>query len=196
MLKVFKKKNSVFFVMVLLFLTKILGFLKLRTIAQLFGVSHELDIFWAAFTIPDMLFMILVAGSINAAVIPIFSDIFRKDGKDALNKFFNYLTLIIVFVSTLIALLFFIFTPQLTNFLIESDGLQKVLNFAQRIEPGDFDLFVNLTRLMMLSPILLGASTLVTAYLQVRKQFFVTSLAPLFLQFIYDCRIVGTSLSI
>lgn len=180
MLKVFKKKNSVFFVMVLLFLTKILGFLKLRTIAQLFGVSHELDIFWAAFTIPDMLFMILVAGSINAAVIPIFSDIFRKDEKDALNKFFNYLTLIIVFVSTLIALLFFIFTPQLTNFLIKSDGLQKVLNFAQRIEPGDFDLFVNLTRLMMLSPILLGASTLVTAYLQVRKQFFVTSLAPLF----------------
>ena len=180
MLKILKKKNGVFFVMLLLFLTKVLGFFKLRTIAQLFGVSHELDIFWAAFTIPDMLFMILVAGSINAAVIPIFSDIFRKDGKEELNKFFNYLTLIIASVCTLIALIFFIFTPQLTTLLVEAESLQVILNFAHRIEPSDFTLFVNLTRLMMISPVLLGISSLITAYLQVRKQFFVTSLAPLF----------------
>ncbi len=180
MKKILKKKNSVFFVMLLLFLTKVLGFFKLRTIAQLFGVSHELDIFWAAFTIPDMLFMILVAGSINAAVIPIFSDIFRKDGKEALNIFFNYLTLIIAFVCTLIAVILFIFTPQLTNLLIEAESLQRVLNFTYRMEPDDFNLFVNLTRLMMISPVLLGISSLVTAYLQTRKQFFVTSLAPLF----------------
>lgn len=180
MLKILKKKNGVFFVMVLLFLTKVLGFFKLRTIAQLFGVSHELDIFWAAFTIPDMLFMLLVAGSINAAVIPIFSDMFRKEGKEALNKFFNYLTLIIAFACTLVALILFIFTPQLTNLLIEAEGLQGILNFADRIEPSDFTLFVNLTRLMMISPVLLGISSLITAYLQVRKQFFVTSLAPLF----------------
>jgi putative peptidoglycan lipid II flippase len=180
MLKILKKKNGVFFIMVLLFLTKVLGFFKLRTIAQLFGVSHELDIFWAAFTIPDMLFMILVAGSINAAVIPIFSDIFRKEGKEALNKFFNYLTLVISFVCTLIAIVLFIFTPQLTTLLIESETLQGILNFANRIEPGDFELFVNLTRIMMISPILLGISSLITGYLQVRKQFFITSLAPLF----------------
>jgi putative peptidoglycan lipid II flippase len=53
-------RNGYFVVMTILFITKILGFIKLRTIAQLFGVSHELDIFWAAFTIPDMLFTIIV----------------------------------------------------------------------------------------------------------------------------------------
>ena len=66
-------RNGIFIVMSILLVTKILGFIKLRTIAQLFGVSHELDIFWAAFTIPDMLFTIIVAGSLNAAIIPIFS---------------------------------------------------------------------------------------------------------------------------
>ncbi len=180
MLKIFKQKNSVYFVMLLLLVTKILGFLKLRTIAQLFGISHELDIFWAAFTIPDMLFMLLVAGSINAAVIPTFSDIFHKEGENSLNEFFNHLMLIISFLFITIAIGFFIFTPQLTTFLIESDFLQNVLQFGDRIGPSDFDLFVSLTRIMMISPILLGISSLITGYLQVRKQFFVTSLAPLF----------------
>lgn len=180
MLKILKEKNSVVFVMGLLFVTKVLGFLKLRTVAQLFGVSHELDIFWAAFTIPDTLFMILVAGSINAAVIPIFSDIFKKNGEEKLNRFFNYLTLIISLTVLLVAVVLFVFTPQITNFLLEADSLQNVLNFSSRITSDDYDLFVYLTRMMMLSPVLLGISSLITAYLQVRKQFFVTSLAPLF----------------
>lgn len=179
MLKILEKKNSVFFVMALLLVTKILGFLKLRIIAQLFGVSHELDIFWAAFTIPDMLFMIIVAGSINAAIIPIFSEIFYKKGTEVLNKFFNHLTIIIISTCSVIALLLFIFTPQLTDFLINSHLLQGFLNFSDRISPEDYDIFINLTRIMMISPLLLGTSTLLTGYLQVRKQFFVTSLAPL-----------------
>lgn len=166
--------------MLLLLITKILGFLKLRTIAQLFGISHELDIFWAAFTIPDMLFMLLVAGSVNAAVIPTFSDIFRKEGREPLNKFFNHLMLIVSALFILVALILFILTPQLTTLLIESDFLQNVLRFGDRIGPEDFDLFVMLTRIMMLSPIFLGISSLITGYLQVNKQFFVTSLAPLF----------------
>jgi putative peptidoglycan lipid II flippase len=180
MLKILKQKNSVYFVMLLLLVTKILGFLKLRTIAQLFGISHELDIFWAAFTIPDMLFMLLVAGSINAAVIPTFSEIFHKEGKESLNTFFNYLMLIISSLFIVIAVVLFIFTPQLTTLLIESEFLQNILRFGDRIGSEDFDLFVSLTRIMMISPILLGISSLVTGYLQVRKQFFVTSLAPLF----------------
>lgn len=81
-------KNGLFFVMSILLVTKILGFIKLRTIAQLFGASHELDIFWAAFTIPDMLFTIIVAGSINAAIIPILSEVFYKKGTRKIRKIF------------------------------------------------------------------------------------------------------------
>jgi putative peptidoglycan lipid II flippase len=124
--------------------------------------------------------MLLVAGSINAAIIPTFSEIFRKEGKDSLNQFFNHLMVIISSLLILIALILFAFTPQLTTLLIESEALQDFLKFGQRIGPEDFDLFVSLTRIMMISPILLGISSLVTGYLQVRKQFFVTSLAPLF----------------
>ncbi len=180
MTKLGLKKNSIFFVMLLLFITKILGFLKLRTIAQLFGVSHELDIFWAAFTIPDMIFTILVAGSINAAIIPIFSEIFYKKGKESLDRFFNYLFIVLTATCLLIAALFFVFTPAITNFILNSDVLQKFLDLSERITTADFHTFVTLTRLMLLSPILLATSSLVTAYLQIKKEFLTTSLAPLF----------------
>lgn len=180
MKKLALNKNGIFFVMSILLVTKILGFIKLRTIAQLFGVSHELDIFWAAFTIPDMLFTILVAGSINAAIIPIFSEVLYKEGKERLDNFFNHLSLIISGMTAVIALVFFIFTPQITNLIIHNNLLQSALSFSQNIDTADYDMFVFLTRIMLLSPILLGFSSIITAYLQVKKQFFTTSLAPLF----------------
>jgi len=175
-----KKKDSVYVVMILLLITKILGFLKLRTIAQLFGATHELDIFWAAFTIPDMLFMIVVAGSINAAIIPIFSEILHKKGQEALDKFFNNLSIIISWTVIIIASILFVFTPQLTGLIIGSESIQNMLSFSNRIGVDDFNLFVNLTRIMMISPVLLSISTLLTGYLQSRKKFFITSLSPLF----------------
>ncbi len=174
-----KKRNSIYAMMVLLFITKILGFLKLRIIAQLFGASHELDIFWAAFTIPDALFMIVIAGSLNAAIIPLFSSVFKSEGEKELNKFFLNLMIAISSLVMFIALILFVFAPQISQFLISSDLFQNISNFNNRITPNDMELFVKLTRIMMISPVLLGISTIVTGYLQSRKQFFVTSLAPL-----------------
>jgi putative peptidoglycan lipid II flippase len=180
MKKLSVNKNGLFFVMSLLFITKLLGLIKLRTIAQLFGASHELDIFWAAFTIPDTLFTILVSGSINAAIIPILADVFYKEGKEKLNRFFNHLSLLLSAVCIIIAVIFFIFTPQITSAIINSDLLQNALSFSQKIDTQDFNLFVLLTRIMLLSPILLSISSLLTAFLQIKREFFVTSLAPLF----------------
>ena len=180
MFKNLKNKNSVVWVMGILFVTKVLGFLKLRTIAQIFGATHELDIFWAAFTIPDMIFMVLVAGSLNAAIIPIFSEVLHCEGKKRLNKIFNNLVIVLSIMFVLLCGVLFIFTPQLTAFLISSESLQNVLDFSRNINYEDIDLFVSLTRMMLLSPMILGISNLITAYLQVEKQFFVTSLAPLF----------------
>ena len=179
MIDVAKKKNSIYVMMIILFLTKVLGLFKLRVISHLFGATHELDIFCAAFTIPDTLFMIIVAGSLNAAIIPLLADVFKKNGEKELNKFFINMMIIVSSVVLVIALLLFIFTPQITRFLMNSEFSQGILNISGRLQAEDFDLFVKLSRILMISPVLLGISTIVTGYLQVRRQFFVTSLAPL-----------------
>ena len=138
-----KQKNSVYMMMALLLITKVLGFLKLRIIAQLFGATHELDIFWAAFTIPDTLFMIIVAGSLNAAIIPLLASVLHKEGERKLNEFFTNLMIVISSIIVFIAVLLFIFAPQLTSFLIRSDVSQSILNFSSRITQEDFKLFVD-----------------------------------------------------
>ncbi len=175
-----KKKNGIFSVMFLLFLTKVLGFFKLRVFAQLFGASHELDIFWAAFTIPDIIFMVLVAGSINAAIIPVLTDELYEKGKKGLNKLFRQLTTVFFFLCTLLILLALAFSNSITDWVINNEYAHQVLNMGYRIGEGDYDLFLNLFRIGLLSPLFLSLSAFVTAYLQVRKQFFITSLAPLF----------------
>lgn len=174
------KKDSVFTVMFLLLLTKILGFVKLRIFAQLFGASHELDIFWASFTIPDIIFMVLVAGSINAAIIPILSDVLYDKGKQSFNKVFQQLTAVFFGLSFITLFIALIFSPQITSWIVSNDYAQRIFDMSYRISPQDYDLFLKLFRIGLLSPIFLSISGFVTAYLQVRKQFFVTSLAPLF----------------
>lgn len=179
-MKSFFKKDSVFAVMLLLLATKILGFVKLRIFAQLFGASHQLDIFWASFTIPDIIFMVLVAGSVNAAVLPILTDVLYDKGKKDLNKLFLQITEIFFGLSILVVAVIFVFAPSITGFIVNSQTLQQVLTFSSRISESDFDLFVKLLRIGLLSPLALGISGFITAYLQVRKKFFITSLAPLF----------------
>ncbi len=102
------KKDGVFSIMFLLFITKILGFVKLRVFAQLFGASHDLDIFWASFTIPDILFMVLAAGSVNAAIIPILIDVLYDKGKKSFNQLFQRLTFIFFLICTISILILYI----------------------------------------------------------------------------------------
>ncbi|MDY0097099.1 MAG: lipid II flippase MurJ [Candidatus Dojkabacteria bacterium] len=174
------KKNSVFSVMFLLLLTKVLGFWKLRIFAQLFGASHELDIFWAAFTIPDIIFMVVVAGSINAAIIPILTDELYDKGKKSFNKLFKHLTIYFFLLTSVLILIAFIFSPQITDWIVNNEYAHRVFNIGYRINEGDYPLFLNLFRIGLLSPLFLSLSAFVTAFLQVKKQFFITSLAPLF----------------
>ena len=183
------KKNGVFSVMLILFLTKILGFWKLRIFAQLFGASHELDIFWAAFTIPDIIFMVVVAGSINAAIIPILTDELYEKGEKQFNRLFKQLTSVFFFLCALLVILMFIFAPQITNWIVSNEYAGKVLNIGYRINQSDYTLFLSLFRIGLLSPLFLSISAFVTAYLQIKKQFFVTTLAPLFYNL---AMIVGT----
>lgn len=166
--------------MLILVLTKFLGFIKLRIIAQLFGASRELDIFWASSTIPDMVFNILIGGSINAAIIPVLSDTLHKKGKGGLNKVFDHLLVIFFSLFLILSLSLFIFTPQIGEFLATSDTFRGFLDISDNFNTNNLDLFIKLMRINLLSPLILGISGLITAYLQNYRKFAITSLAPLF----------------
>ena len=53
-------------------LSRILGLFRDRFLAAEFGASRELDIYYAAFQIPDFVFTVFLVGSATAAIIPVF----------------------------------------------------------------------------------------------------------------------------
>lgn len=144
----------------------VLGLLRDHLLAGTFGAGNELDIYYSAFTVPDFVALILIFGAIAAAVIPIFSGYLIKDKEEA----FKYVsTLLNVFLSFLIivCVILIIFTPAIISVTAPGFSGHKK------------DLAVMLMRIMFLSPIILGASNLISGILQVFNRFLVTAVAPL-----------------
>ena len=178
-----KFKDTVVIIMIILLLSKFLGLLKTRIFAQLFGASTELDLFWASFTIPDLLFNVIIAGSINAAIIPIFSNTYHDKGRKNLNSVFRSVSLVYLTILIVLSLvLLFASTPIAEN-IISSSLLNSILGITKQVDVEKVEMLSSLIKIMMLSPIILAFSNFLTAYLQTNKRFFYTSLAPLLYNF-------------
>lgn len=163
--------------------SKLLGFLKIHFIARLFATSKESDIFFAAFALPDLVFTLLVVGTVNAALVPIFIRIIKKNQAEVLHTTLN--TVITLLFGTMIVLLgiIYIFMPQITTWVFTSKEVLKVFDLAtaltQENQEHYQELFLNLSRLMLVSPLLLSVSSIFGAYLQAHKRFISTAIAPL-----------------
>jgi putative peptidoglycan lipid II flippase len=147
-------------------LSSILGLLRDRLLAGTFGAGSELDVYYTAFTVPDFIALILIFGAISAVVIPVFSGYLIKSKEEA----FKYLsTLLNIFFSILIlvSIILVIFTPVIISII------------APGFSPAKQQAAVLLMRIMFLSPIILGASNIISGVLQTFHRFIVTALAPL-----------------
>ena len=58
--------------------SRVLGYVRVVVIANAFP-STELDAFFAAFRIPDLIFQLVAAGALSSALIPIISALFTTD---------------------------------------------------------------------------------------------------------------------
>ena len=54
------------------------GFFRDRILASQFGAGTQLDIYYAAFRVPDLLFNLIVLGALSAGFIPIFSGLVKN----------------------------------------------------------------------------------------------------------------------
>ncbi|MBU1046057.1 murein biosynthesis integral membrane protein MurJ [Patescibacteria group bacterium] len=144
----------------------LLGFFRDRLLAGRFGAGDELDIYYTAFRIPDFVNMVLIMGAISAAIVPIFTYYWAKDKEEA-KKFLANLVNIMFAAFAVVSLVLFIFAPQLVSVIAPGfSGAKK-------------EMTVILTRIMFLSPIILGTSNILSGILQVFSRFLVTALAPI-----------------
>jgi len=145
--------------------SRILGLLRDRLLASNFGAGEELDIYFAAFRIPDFIFGILIMGGFTAVFLPIFSEYFEKSKDEAFDMVSNLLNVLLVLLAGF-AFVLFLFMPFFVQFV--TPGFSGEMREA----------VIPLARLMLLSPILLGISAIFSGMLQYFGKFFVYSLAP------------------
>ena len=150
--------------------SRLLGLIRDRVLAHYFGAGPIMDSYYAAFKIPDMLYTLSIIGALSAGLIPIFTKIYLKSGEDKkeawelINNTINILAVALACVSFILILV----TPWLVPLIAPGfDGEKK-------------EMTIIFTRIMLLSPILLGLSAVVGGVLQSLKNFFIYSLSPIF----------------
>lgn len=144
-----------------------MGLLRDRILAQSFGASTSLDIYNAAFLVPDFLFNFLVASGIAAAAVPLFTELYKRNKVHAY-QYMNSLIVVAVMLMTTTGIGIMIFAPWL-SFTV-APGLDAV-GRAQAIQ---------LMRIVALSPILFAISNALGALLISQKRFTWYGLSPIF----------------
>jgi len=147
-------------------LSQIMAFFRDRLLAHVFGASAALDSYYAAFRIPDFLF-VTVASVVSLSVLVPFIVEREKIGKQEVRKFidtiFSFFSVLIIGVS----ILAFFLIPYLAPLLFKGfsgDALARV---------------ILLSRVFLLSPIFLGFSNLLGSLTQAYNRFLVYAAAPL-----------------
>jgi putative peptidoglycan lipid II flippase len=153
-------------------LSRVLGIVRDRILAGEFGAGNELDIYYAAFRVPDLVYNLIVLGALSAGFIPVFVSLLRDDENfkykanqvawDLVNNVLNIIALFLFVVCLLLAVL----TPWLVPLITPGFSGEKL------------HLTIQITRIMFLSPILLGLSGVFGGVLQGYKRFLCFSLAP------------------
>jgi putative peptidoglycan lipid II flippase len=144
-------------------LSQSLALVRDRLFAAQFGAGHTLDVYYAAFRIPDLLFAGVASLLSLYALLPVLSRLAESDE----GKMVSFLrqTLLCFFVGMgAISLAAFAAAPWLLKL----------------IAPGlDNPDLVTLTRILLLQPIFLGASNILANLTQIRHRFFLYSISPL-----------------
>jgi len=147
-------------------IARILGLVRDRLFAAQFGAGPELDTFFAAFRLPDLMYNLVVIGSFASAFIPVFMELKMKGDDKKSFEFISVLTNLLLILWVACSLIIFIFAPY----------------FVKLVAPGfsgaEFDKTISLTRLLLLSPLFLGLSNVAGSTLNSYKRFLLTALAP------------------
>jgi putative peptidoglycan lipid II flippase len=160
------------------FLSRVLGWVRLVVITNLLGASVELDAYFAAFRVPDLIYQLVAAGAISSALIPVLAGLYARHEEQhawrMVSTVINVMLLVLVGVSAAVAF----WAPQIVP--VVTPGFDAV----------GTELTIRLTRLMLISPVMLALGTVALSVLNSRGRFGASTLAPI----LYNVAIIGAAI--
>ncbi|HDZ85642.1 MAG TPA: murein biosynthesis integral membrane protein MurJ, partial [Candidatus Moranbacteria bacterium] len=106
--------------------SRILGLVRDRILASQFGAGDTLDIYYAAFRVPDLVYNLLVLGALSAAFIPVFTGLVSRDDKKEAWKLSSGVLTIGVIVISLVSVMLAILAPYLMKLVTPGFSEAKV----------------------------------------------------------------------
>ena len=158
--------------------SRLLGWVRVVVIGNAFGATAELDAFYAAFRIPDLLYQLVAAGALSSALIPVLAELFAKDEQQRAWRVVSTIADLILAALVVLGLLVLVAAPVLVDLAI-----------APGFSPATKALTVDLTRIMVLSATFLALGAVATSVLNARRRFAAAAIAPI----VYNLAIIGAA---
>ncbi|MEK7528436.1 MAG: murein biosynthesis integral membrane protein MurJ [Patescibacteria group bacterium] len=153
-------------------ISRVLGLARDHLLASNFGALgsqgiYNLDTYYAAFRLPDLVFNLVVYGTLSSAFVPIFVQYLKKNETAEANQFGSAVLTISTVLITALSALIALFAPLIVPLLVPGfDG--------ERLE-----LTITLTRIMALSPIFFTISAFFQSLQNSHQTFIYYSIAPI-----------------
>ena len=148
------------------FLSALLGAVRQVLFNAQFGAGAEANAYYAAFRLPDALFSLIAGGALSSAMIPVLLNTAQETGNAAAARLINRILTTVGAGVVVIVLASEVCTPLFVTHVL-----------APGFDAATRQLTINLTRVMLLQPLILVVGSVATAVLNSRKQFLLTGLA-------------------
>ena len=153
------------------------GLVRDRVFARTYGAGTELDAYNAAFVLPELLLDVLVASGLTAPFVPVFTTLRGRD-PDAAPRFAQTVLTLAILVMAAGSLILLLLAPASAAIIVPGFDAQEQA------------LYVELFRIMLLTPILFAASIALGEVLVAERRFVYYALAPI----LYNAGIAGGTL--
>jgi putative peptidoglycan lipid II flippase len=158
-------------------IARVLGYIRIVVIGSTIGEGPELDAFFAAFRIPDLIFQLVAAGTVAAALVPMVAG---ELGTGRAGRAWRIVSTIATLMSVALVALSgaaFLAAPWLVALITPG------------FEGAQLERTIELTRLMLLAPMFLALGAVATSALNAHRRFAAAAIAPI----VYDLAIIGAA---
>ncbi len=166
---IFAQQTSIFSSTIILagmmFLSRTAGFARYRVLANYFSAG-ELDIFLAAFRIPDVVFEILINGALSTTFIPFFIE-YQKKGKQS--EIISTIINLVMILLSICILILYVVLPFLSTIITPGysfETSEQIVLFSRLLLVGQLPFLV--------------AGNFLTGMSQAKRAFLIPALAPIF----------------
>jgi putative peptidoglycan lipid II flippase len=146
------------------FCSALLGAVRQILFNAQFGAGAEANAYYAAFRLPDTLFSLIAGGALSSAMIPVLVATEREDGEAAGQRLVTLVLSALTVVFAIVVIVGELLAPLFVTTLL-----------APGFDPATSRLTVDLTRVMLLQPLILAAGSVATAVLNSRSRFVLTA---------------------